>query len=87
MVTVRDDRHGLDPDLLELSSVTADRIAGLELEVPLRAFGAKMVELIEMAGTGDFDPGPALTRMLVQEKATADLKRIERFARSQAEEG
>jgi len=81
LVTVNPAAGGLDPDLLELGPVTADSAAGLTMATPLRAFGAKMVDIIELQGLGDLAVSPALREMLVREKATEDLHRIERFAK------
>jgi hypothetical protein len=81
VVTVNDDADGLDPALLSLTM--ADEAAARELPVatPLRAFAAKMVDLIEAQGMGAFAGGERMREMLVREKATADLRRIERYAR------
>ncbi len=55
------------------------------MEVPLRAFAAKMVDIIEARGD-DLPGGERMRRMMLQEKATADLKRIERWAEAHANE-
>jgi hypothetical protein len=83
LVRIDEARAGLDPDLLILEAPTSANTADLPATVPLRAFGAKMVELIEAQG-GDLPGGERLRRMLVQEKASADLNRIERWARQRA---
>ena len=83
LVRVDPDKGGLEPDLLILEAPTADNAGDLPTTVPLRAFGAKMVELIEAQG-GDLPGGERLRRMLVQEKASSDLNRIERWARERA---
>lgn len=75
--------NALDKDFLHLSVPSPEALEGIEMEVPLRAFGAKMLELVEMVGTGDFEASPSLKQMMMQEKATASLKDIERFARKQ----
>lgn len=85
VVVARDDRGGLDPDFLRFEVPTPETTAGLTLEVPLRAFAAKMVELIEARG-GDLPGGERMRRMMIQEKATADLKRIERWSERHAAE-
>ncbi|UCH25900.1 MAG: hypothetical protein JSV66_18585 [Trueperaceae bacterium] len=72
--------NALDGELLLLEKPTAQHRAELSLETPLRAFAAKMVDIIETVGTGNFTSSPRLLQMMVQEKATAELKRIERFA-------
>jgi len=82
MVTVnKASTSGLDPDLLQLARPTGENSGEIGLVVPLKAFAAKMLEIIDALGTGDFDPGPSLRRVMVAEKATAELKRIERWAR------
>ena len=80
LVSIDADKGGLDPDLLECEAPTPQNTADIETTVPLRAFGAKMIELIESQG-GEMPGGERLRRMMVQEKATADLNRIERWAR------
>jgi len=81
LVRIDPDRGGLDPDLLILESPDDANSGDLPTTVPLRAFGAKMVELIEAQG-GDMPGGERLRRLLVQEKASSDLNRIERWART-----
>ena len=83
---VDDRKGGLEPDLLILEPATPEAVADLRSEVPLRAFGAKMVEIIEMQG-GDLPGSERLRRLLVQEKASEDLNRIERWARERATAG
>ena len=79
VVHVQEGKGGLDPDLLRFEAPTAANTTGLSMEVPLRAFAAKMVEIIEARGD-DLPGGERMRRMMVQEKATADLKRIERWS-------
>jgi hypothetical protein len=86
LVRIDETRGGLDPELLILEAPTRASTADLPSTVPLRAFGAKMVELIEAQG-GDMPGGERLRRLLVQEKASADLNRIERWARAQLADG
>lgn len=81
LVRLREGADGLDPDLLQLSMASAEDGETAAMTTPLRAFAAKMVDLIELLGVGDFGGGPRMREMLVREKATADLRRIERFAR------
>jgi hypothetical protein len=83
LVRIDSERGGLDPELLILEPPDAEGAADVPTTVPLRAFGAKMVELIEMQG-GEMPGGDRLRRLLVQEKASADLNRIERWARERA---
>lgn len=73
-------KGGLDPDLLILDVPDGENAADIASTVPLRAFGAKMVELIEAQG-GNLPGSEKLRRLLIQEKASADLNRIERWAR------
>ena len=79
VVVVRGDRAGLDPDLLEVRA--PDDVAGLAMETPLRAFAAKMVDLVQARGTGGVTLSPAMLALMVKEKAAEDLARIERAAR------
>lgn len=81
VVEVREGATGLDADLLSLAM--ADEAAAEELPVatPLRAFAAKMVDIIEAQGLGEFGGGERMREMMVREKATSELRRIERFAR------
>lgn len=71
--------NALESDLLILSA--PEEGAEFRMETPLRAFGAKMVDLIRSVGTGGFDPGGSMLEMMIKEKATSDLNRIERWAR------
>ncbi|MEX2502422.1 MAG: hypothetical protein WD336_08595 [Trueperaceae bacterium] len=82
LVRVDPSKGGLDPELLILAPASGDDVADIRSEVPLRAFGAKMVEIIEMQG-GDLPGSERLRRILVQEKASEDLNRIERWARDE----
>ena len=85
VVTVRAAAEsGLARDFVSLADATPETTEGISLEVPLRAFSAKMIDLIELKGLGDFRAGESMRRMMVQEKATEDLRRIERFARERA---
>ncbi len=84
VVSVNPAAGGLDADLLTLEAATPATTAGIELATPLRAFGAKMLDLIEIQGISDVGVSPGLRDMLMREKATQDLKRIERFARAVA---
>ena len=79
VVVVRGDRAGLDPDLLEVRA--PDEVADLAMETPLRAFAAKMVDLVQARGTGGVTLSPAMLALMVKEKAAEDLARIERAAR------
>ncbi len=84
VVEVRPDAAGLDADLLRLRMADAATVQELPVATPLRAFAAKMVDIIEGQGLGGFTGGERMREMLVREKATADLHRIERFAREHA---
>lgn len=77
----RECRNALQSDLLLLSEASEEEKQQFQMVTPLRAFGAKMVDIIQEVGTGDFDPGPRLRDMMIKEKATSDLKRIERWAK------
>jgi hypothetical protein len=77
-------RNALDDDLLLLSEATPEAAKELEMAVPLRAFSAKMLDIIELVGTGDFSASPKMLEMLKREKATSEMNRIERFARERA---
>ncbi len=79
LVVVRGDRAGLDPDLINVRA--ADDADDLTMETPLRAFAAKMVELVQARGAGAVPLSPAMLAMMVKEKAAEDLGRIERAAR------
>jgi hypothetical protein len=81
VVTLNADVDGLDPGLLSLAMADEATASELPMATPLRAFAAKMVDLIEGRGVGAFAGGERMREMLVREKATADLRRIERFAR------
>jgi hypothetical protein len=72
---------GFDPELLLLDAVTDNAAADIGMEVPLRAFAAKMVELVEAAGTTGSGIPAGMIEMMVSEKATSDLRRIERWAK------
>ncbi len=84
VVTVNPAANGLDPELLSFQMADTEAADAVGVATPLRAFAAKMVDLIELHGTGDFAGGERMREMLVREKATADLRRIERFARDHA---
>ncbi len=75
-------RNVLDGPLLTLSRPTAETRQDVPYEVPLRAFSAKMVDLIEEIGTGGFEAEPKLMELLKKEKATDELTRIERWAKA-----
>jgi len=79
VVVVRGDRAGLDPDLVDVQ--LPDERDHLLLETPLRAFAAKMVDLVQARGAGDATLSPNLLALMVKEKAAEDLARIERTAR------
>lgn len=84
VVTVNEAAGGLDADLLILARADERTAAGIDFATPLRAFGAKMLDIIEAQGLGDASLSPAMREMLLREKATQDLKRIEGYARGQA---
>jgi len=81
VVEVKADAAGLDADLLGLTMADEATAEELPMATPLRAFAAKMVDIIEGQGLGGFAGGERMREMMVREKATAELRRIERFAR------
>lgn len=81
VVVVNPHASGLADDLFSLEHATPETVAGIDMTTPLSAFGAKVVDLIELHGTEDFTGSDALREMLVKEKATFELRRIERFAK------
>jgi len=83
VVNVNPAAGGLDDDLFGFEAPTAQSAAGIDMVTPLSAFGAKVVDLIELHGTGKFAGSASLREMLVREKATAELRRIERFAKQE----
>jgi hypothetical protein len=86
VVVVRGDRSGLDTDLIDVRPATAESSTGLTMETPLRAFAAKMVDVILARGAGSVRVSETMLAMLVKEKAAEDLRRIERAARTLREE-
>lgn len=74
-------RNVLDGPIFNLSRPAAEVRAEVPFEVPLRAFSAKMVDVIELIGTGDFRAEPKVVELLKKEKATEELTRIERWAK------
>ena len=81
IVTVTAGAGGLDDNLIQLERAPEGASAEFDMVTPLRAFGAKMVDLIELAGTEGFGGSDVLREMLIKEKATQELKRIELFSR------
>lgn len=73
----------MDTDLLVLSPASGEAVEDIDMEVPLRAFAAKMIAIVERKA-GETPGGERMRRMLIQEKATADLGRIERWAKEHA---
>jgi hypothetical protein len=86
VVTVNDEAGGLDAELLSLAMADERSLHELSMVTPLRAFAAKMVDLIEAQGTEAFSGGGRMREMLVREKATAELRRIERYARDHGDD-
>lgn len=83
VVTINPDcTNALENDLLLLSEPSEADKTAFTMETPLRAFGAKVVDIIQTVGTGDFNPGGGMLEMMVKEKATSDLNKIERWARN-----
>lgn len=83
VVEVNEAVGGLDPELFTLRPPEAVE-GDLGAAVPLRAFGAKVVDLVELMGVGELPGGERLRRMMVQERATEALRSIERWARDRA---
>lgn len=82
VVLVNAEAGGLDDDLFAYAAPTATNVEGLTMTTPLTAFAAKVVDIIELQGTAAFGGSETLREMLVREKATAELLRLERFARN-----
>lgn len=84
VVTVNQQAGGLDADLIALEMADAESASGITMTTPLSAFAAKMVDIIEGQGLSGFAGGDRMRELMVREKATADLLRIERFAKQQS---
>jgi hypothetical protein len=82
LVIVRGDKAALEADLLDVRPDDDPAAEGVALETPLRAFAAKMVDLLVARGTDALPMSPAMRDMMVKEKAAEDLRRIERAART-----
>lgn len=78
LVIVRGDRPGLDPALIDVRPAAEG--ADLTMSTPLRAFSAKMVDLLSVRGAGGLPLSPSLLALMIKEKASEDLARIERAA-------
>lgn len=84
IVVVNPLASGLADDLFAFEAVTPEGLGQVDMTTPLSAFGAKVVDLIELHGTSEFTGSSTLREMLIREKATAELRRIERFAQQHA---
>jgi len=84
VVIVNGEAGGLDDDLFSYEVPTAENVVGLTMTTPLTAFASKVVDIIEMQGTEAFGGSDKLREMLVREKATSELRRLERFAETAA---
>jgi hypothetical protein len=84
LVVVRGDKGALDADLLDVRRHDDAAAEGVALETPLRAFAAKMVDLLVARGTDALPMSPAMRDLMLKEKAAEDLRRIERAARAHA---
>jgi hypothetical protein len=84
LVVVRGGKGALEPDLLDVRRDDDAAAAGVDLETPLRAFAAKMVDLLVARGTDALPMSPAMRDLMLKEKAAEDLRRIERAARALA---
>lgn len=87
VVVVNPDASGLDDDLFSFEAADEANVAGLTMTTPLTAFAAKVVDIIELHGTEEFGGSAKLLEMLVKEKATHELRRLERFAQELAARG
>ncbi len=87
LVVVRADRSGLENDLIDVRRPDQDDLAEVAMETPLRAFAAKMVDIVQARGSGELSVSPGLLDMLIKEKAAEDLSRIERAARRLQQSG
>ena len=76
--------NGLDNELLLLEQVGPAEREQAEFETPLRAFAAKMVDIITQGGFDGGEVSCTMREMLVREKATSELGRIERWSRANA---
>lgn len=85
IVSVNELAGGLDADLIGLAMADAESASGITMKTPLRAFAAKMVDIIQEQGLAGFAGGERMRDLMVREKATADLLRIERFAKAQSQ--
>jgi len=86
VVVVNPNAGGLADDLFSFEPVTDEALKHVDMTTPLSAFGSKVVDLIELHGTAEFTGSAVLRDMLIKEKATFELRRIERFAREHAKE-
>lgn len=74
-------QNGLENDLLQFRAASPQDHETADFETPLRAFAAKMVDIIETVGFEGVELSGMMRDMLVREKATSELGRIERWAR------
>lgn len=84
IVVVNQAASGLADDLFAFEEATPANLELVDMTTPLSAFGAKVVDLIELHGTEEFTGSATLKEMLIKEKATLELRRIERFAKEHA---
>jgi len=84
VVVVNPSASGLADDLFAFEVVTSAALEHVDMTTPLSAFGAKVIDLIELHGTAEFTGSDTLRDMLIKEKATLELRRIERFAKEHA---
>lgn len=84
VVVVNSDAGGLDDDLFTYETPSEANVVGLTMTIPLTAFSSKVVDIIEMQGTAAFGGSDKLREMLVREKATSELRRLERYAKESA---
>lgn len=84
IVVVNPHASGLADDLFSFEKVTPAGLEHVDMTTPLSAFSSKVVDLIELHGTADFGGSAVLKELLIKEKATFELRRIERFAKEHA---
>lgn len=61
-------RNALDGPLFTLSRPTSEARQDAPFEVPLRAFSAKMIDIIEGIGVGDFRAEPGVIELLKKKR-------------------
>src|SRR5690625_6354684 len=75
-------RNGLETDMLLLSAASESDRSAAVFETPLRAFAAKMVDIINSAGFDGVNMSGPLREMMEKEKESDEQNRSERGARA-----